>query len=398
MNRPHEEKTERQQTEHEALLVLEARSAETTGRLPPGVLRVQVTNLRNLVFWAFGVYLLLNFMDSIVLVLLLFTLGLFLAIALEPGMRWLSRRGVSRGVACGLLVLLLVAVGAVTLILAIPPIAEQANAFFSTLPEQAQRLQDRIDSYIHRYPALEQQLDKGNMVEQVTRWGQNALPQIGRYSLTIANGVLGLGLVFIIALYTLVDPKPLLRGVVHAFPRAQRFTVLRIVSRLLHQYQSWARAVFWLMLIIGALSGVGLQFIGVQNVLVFAVIAGILEVIPVVGPLLSAVPPILVTLAVDPTKALWVAALYTGIQFVENYLLVPRIMGSTLDLHPVSVLFSVAALGALFGPPGILLATPFCTTVKILYQEVYQRRMLGGTSESRRRGGKAGIRRGRRET
>lgn len=337
------------------------------------VLRVQIIDFRNLVLWAGGMYLGIQFLDAIAVTALHFLLGFFVAIALEPVMRWLSRHGLRRGFAAGILALLLSLSLIVITILALPPLAEQINSFVSTLPTKTRILQERIDAVLEQYPTLRRQIENVDFNNNAARWGSSAVLQIGRYSLTFFNGLMSLLLVIIIALYTLAAPGPLLRGMIGLFPKHYRFTLLRIVARLLRQYQAWTRTIVLLMFIVGTAAGVGLWVMGVENALIFAIIAGIGEVIPVAGPLLSAIPPLIVTLAVAPTQSLWVAVLYAGIQFLENYLLVPRLMGSNLDLHAISILFSVVALGSVFGPLGILIAAPVCVTIKILYQEIYQR-------------------------
>jgi predicted PurR-regulated permease PerM len=119
--------------------------------------------------------------------------------------------------------------------------------------------------------------------------------------------------------------------------------------------------------------GIGLWLIGAPMPILFGVIAGIGEAIPTIGPILSAVPPMIVMLGEDPNKALWVALLFLVVQQVENNILVPRIMASSLHLHAVSVLFFVVAMSALLGPVGILFATPACAVVKVLYQELFER-------------------------
>jgi len=167
------------------------------------------------------------------------------------------------------------------------------------------------------------------------------------------------------------------RGFVRAMPRAWRRTALRVLVRVSAQLQAWVRATFLMMLVIGVLCGAGLWAIGVQSPLLFGVVAGIGEAIPTIGPILSAIPPFVVTLAVDPAKAIWVLVLFFVVQQLENNLLVPRVMASSLNLHPVSVLFFVVAMGALMGPLGILLATPLCAATKVAYEEVYRRRILG---------------------
>lgn len=227
------------------------------------------------------------------------------------------------------------------------------------------------------HPAIRDYLRGVDLKERFSALGAIVLPRIGRYSLSLLSGILAGLLVLVITLYTLAHPEPLVRGIVRALPRGWRRTALRVLVRVSAQLQAWVRATFLMMLVIGVLCGAGLWAIGVQPPLLFGVIAGIGEAIPTIGPILSAIPPFVVALAVEPAKAPWVLVLFFVVQQLENNLLVPRVMASSLNLHPVSVLFFVVAMGALMGPLGILLATPLCAATKVVYEEVYRRQILG---------------------
>jgi predicted PurR-regulated permease PerM len=124
-------------------------------------------------------------------------------------------------------------------------------------------------------------------------------------------------------------------------------------------------------LIVGVATWIGLMLLGVPFALVFGVIAGIGELLPNLGPLLSSIPPILVALAVDPKLALWVALLFLVVQQLENNLIVPLVMARTLDLHPLSVIFMVLAMGTIFGVVGAIIAVPITVIIKTLYEELY---------------------------
>ncbi|HLJ57557.1 MAG TPA: AI-2E family transporter, partial [Chthonomonadaceae bacterium] len=91
----------------------------------------------------------------------------------------------------------------------------------------------------------------------------------------------------------------------------------------------------------------------------------------------SCIPPLLVMLANDPLKALWVVLLFIAIQQIEGNILVPRIMSTAMELHPVPVLFTVVVMGTLTGPIGLLLAIPLLAIIKIIYEETYLRRVAG---------------------
>lgn len=346
-------------------------------------MNVKVVNFRSLVIWAVVCYGLWLIADALALTLLLFGLAFFFAILLDPPIRWLDRRGLSRGMSVAAIALgLLLAVG-VGGYLAIPPLAEQIQETVHGAPAIGARLQQRAAALAEQYPFLQDYLRNERLGEQAGAFAKRALPQVGKYSLSLLSGLFSLLMVFILTLYTVASPHPLLRGALFALPKPHRKTALRILLRASAQLQAWVRATFWMMLVIGVLSGLGLWALGVRSPLLFGLLAGIGEAIPTVGPILSALPPFFVTLADDPAKAGWVLVLFLVVQQLENNLLVPRIMATAMKLHPVSVLFFVIAMGALMGPLGILLATPLCAIVKVVYQETYQKRLKAQDAERR---------------
>jgi predicted PurR-regulated permease PerM len=107
------------------------------------------------------------------------------------------------------------------------------------------------------------------------------------------------------------------------------------------------------------------------------VLSGFVEIVPTVGPIISAVPPTLVALTVSPTKALWVLGLYTFIQQLESNILVPWIMSNKVRLHPVTLLFFLLGMAEFLGVFGALIATPLAAVLKVLYMELYYRRIHG---------------------
>lgn len=334
---------------------------------------VRVVNLRSLIFWGLAVYLIFRFIDAIAFTVFLFVVAFFFAIVLDAPIRWLDRRGLSRGMSVTIIVLaILVGIG-LTAYFAVPPLVHEIGDLAKNVPRYAQNVQRRLEELVADYPALRQRIEQADIAKGLATVGQHILPQLGRFSLTFLGGLFSLLLVFVIMLYTIAQPKPLVRGVIMALPRPTRKTTLRVLLGITQQVQAWVRATFWLMVIIGLSCGFGLWALGVKSALLFGIIAGIGEAIPTIGPILSAIPPTIVAFADNPMKALHVIILFLVVQQVENHFLVPRIMASTLKLHTVSVLFFVVAMGTLIGPVGILLATPLCAAIKVVYKEVYVR-------------------------
>jgi len=354
----------------------EERKRRAPAKEPEAEKPVRVVNFRSLVFWALAIYLAYHLIDLITVTVTLFALAFFFAIVLDPPIRKLDRRGLSRGWSVAVIALVVLGGIALVLALAIPPLVQEGTDLVRNAPHYSRQLQLRIEGWLENYPLLKGQIEQIDLQARLNQLGQSVLPRVGTYSLGVLGGIFSFFVIFIITLYTLADPGPIVRGIVRAAPRQYRSVVLRILARISLQLQGWVRATFWMMLIIGVMCGVGLWAIGVKGALLFGIIAGIGEAIPTIGPILSAIPPIVVTLAgEDPNKAIWVAVLFLVVQQIENNLLVPRIMSATLNLHPVSVLFFVIAMGGLMGPLGILLATPLCAITKVVYDEVYRRRI-----------------------
>jgi predicted PurR-regulated permease PerM len=134
---------------------------------------------------------------------------------------------------------------------------------------------------------------------------------------------------------------------------------------------AWLGGQALLGLIIGVISAIGLATMGVPYFFVLAVIAGIGEMIPMVGPLLAAIPAVLVALTVSPGLALGVALFFWATQLLENNVLVPKVMGQTVGLNAVTVIASLLIGSQLLGFVGALLAVPTAAIIQVLFEEVY---------------------------
>ena len=339
--------------------------------------RVRVVNLHSLVLWGLAVYLLIRFVDAVALTLLFFMLALVLAIALDGPISRLQKYNLSRRFSVATLAFLLLTTVVLGGFLGAPTIEKQATETLGNIPKYTKNLQQRLEKATIRTPFIHDVVRKLNLQKNLTDVGQLSLPRVGKLSLDLLSGVLAVLLLIAVTFYAVGDPGPLVRGTLRALPKPYRGTGIRIFRRVKDQLQAWALATFWLMLIVGVLSGLGLWAIGVPSPLVFGIIAGLGEAVPVVGPIISCVPPLFVMLSNDPVKALWVVALFVIIQQIEGNILVPRIMGAAMKLHPVPVLFCVVIMGSLTGPIGLLLAIPLLAIVKIVYEETYLRRITG---------------------
>ena len=310
--------------------------------------------------------------------LLLFLMVFILSAVLNPAVAWLEGKGWPRILGAVAILGGIFAIFTVIGMLAVPPLLDEVRQFVGNLPDKQQRLTDYYNDLSARYPEIAAQLPPpGELVKMLTPRVTALLGQLGHYTITLLAGVVMLVLMLVLVLFTVANPVPLVVGLLSAVPERHRDRAATALARTLEQLKNWATGSLVLGLIIGVMTGVGLWGLGkatgnpIPYVLLFSVIAGIGEMIPNIGPVLSAVPPVLVALTIDPMLAVWVLVLFVVIQQLENNLIVPVVMGQSLDLHPLSVTFTVLVMGALFGLIGAIIAVPVCAIIKVCWQEFY---------------------------
>lgn len=181
--------------------------------------------------------------------------------------------------------------------------------------------------------------------------------------------LIGLG-----GLYAVANPnRQLLSPLIQVFPRNRRDDFRRLASLLGHRLVGWVKGTLMAMFAVGLLATVGLWIIGVKYAFLLGVIAGVLEIVPIVGPWVSGGIAVAVALLDDPGKALWVTALMIAVQQLENGLITPLAMSSAAKVHPFVTLFALILSGSLFGFLGIVLAVPLVllgwTVIEVLWVE-----------------------------
>jgi predicted PurR-regulated permease PerM len=149
-------------------------------------------------------------------------------------------------------------------------------------------------------------------------------------------------------------------------PDPRRDAARGLVEEMQQKVGAFVRGQGILCLFVGGICLVAFWAIGVPYPLVLALLAGGLEIVPYFGPILAAVPAILVALSTDPSMLLWVLVVIGGVQFVENNVLVPRIMDQSVGVHPVVTILALAGFGTLMGVAGVILAIPLAAIVQVL--------------------------------
>ena len=255
-----------------------------------------------------------------------------------------------------------VAIGAMV----IPPIVTQARELAMELP----RLLHNAQLWLINRGVLTREISAREAVQQTaTNTAQDTLGFVANAVLGVIGGVFGLITVLVLAFYLLVDSTSLVLVFLRLFPREKRARVEDACRRVTHKISAWLGGQLLLGAVIGSTAALGLFLLGVPFFWVLALIAGIGEMIPIVGPILSAVPAIAVALSVRPTLALGVLLFFIGQQQLENHLLVPKIMQRQVGISPVFIIIALLIGGSLLGVMGAILAVPTAAILQVLLEE-----------------------------
>jgi predicted PurR-regulated permease PerM len=326
-------------------------------------------------------------------VLFLFVVAGLVALLLDPLTRALQRARLPRGLSVAFVYLAFLAVLALIMFAVATAVVSEtktaANRFndYFTHPHagsgrtsaylDVDRLQRwlnthhlksiRIEQRGHRLVRQIQQRDVGKYTHRIVTFVEGAAISIGKTLFSVV-------LLLVVSIYMLLDMQRFGRWIDRRFPpRPGEESLLRSIE---HALASYVRGQVALSLIIGTSAGFGLWLLAVigllphaqQYALLFGAWVAVTEVIPYLGPWLGAIPPLIYALVVHPISALWVALLFLGIHQIEGHVVVPKVMGTALRLHPLLVIFGLGAGAELYGLPGALVALPLLAVCRAMWE------------------------------
>jgi predicted PurR-regulated permease PerM len=345
-------------------------------------------------------------------VVLLTFLGLLFGVALTAGVDRLERSRVPRGVGAVLIMLLFIGALAGVGAAAAPSITGQLRELKTQLPQAIGKIQrwvrDRqegVSQVLEQVngeqpdtgrpepgqaaepdegaaPAQAGQKESGG--EKQPGLGQGLTDQVGGvarhlfgfFSSTVA--VLGgIVLILFVAIFVAIDSRTYLDGLMHLFPHEARPRAREVLSATGMMLRRWLFTQFISMLAVGVLTAVVLLSLGVKAAIALGIIAGIMEFIPIAGPIIAAVPAIAMGFLDGPEKALYVTLAYIVIQQVEANLLYPLLMKKGLELPPVLTIFTQGVMSLVFGFAGLLVAVPMLAAVIVPIKMLYVRDVVG---------------------
>ncbi len=253
--------------------------------------------------------------------------------------------------------------------------------FGAQVRAQFEELQQTLPRAWHSFEAWLGETDLGERMLTAARdWspsGTALARNVGSLATATVGAIGNLLLVLVAGVYLALQPRIYRGGLLQLIPPQSRDAGRDAVNATGRALRLWLSAQLVGMVAIGVLTTIGLWMIGVPSALALGLLAGLAEFVPIVGPIIAAIPALLIALTLGWETFLWTLGLYLVIQQIEGNVIMPMVTRRAVNLPPALALFSIVALGLLFGPLGIVFGAPLAVVLFVLARELYVKRVLG---------------------
>lgn len=324
-----------------------------------------------------------------------FVVGLLFVYLLDPPIRWLARHGVRRSIA----ILIVYVVGIVAFVefmaLTLTPLVNEILRFISDFPKLAEDLDAQLKRLSHFYASLQ-------LPVPIRDWIDGMIAGIGRVGTPGGSSGGGLDLSFLVPLltgagsligvvfgylilpvwvaYLLKDRVTMVAAFDRSLPTTWRFDTWAVIRTAERVFGQWVRGQLILGVAVAIVTFIGLLILSQlvdpifgRYALLLSIIAGVLELVPIIGPIIAAIPAVLLAAIAGPAAVVAALLLYTIIQQVENNYFVPKIQGNAVELHPAAVMFAIIVGGSLAGLLGAILALPMAAAFRDVVRYLFRR-------------------------
>jgi len=328
-------------------------------------------------FKAVLVLILLYFFYLIRDILLLLFVSLILASALDPVVDRLQGKKIPRAISVMFIYLILFSLVAFILFTIVPPITQEMADLANNFPDYLQRVSGSFSSlndFSAKY-GIGQNIGSG--LDFINTNLRSATGGVLSTVSGIFGGVVSFFLVMVLTFYMVVEENAIKKLVWSIAPVEHQPYIMQLINRMQRKIGLWLRGQLILSFFIFILVYIGLLILGVKYALVLALIAGLTEFVPYLGPLIAAIPAVFLALTQSPLLALFVAILYYVVQLTENNILVPKVMQKTVGLNPIISITALLVGYQIAGIAGAILSIPVATAASILLGDLFAHKQAG---------------------
>lgn len=295
-------------------------------------------------------------------IILLLILALIFASAMEPLVDYLHERKFPRGLSVLMVYIVVLGLGSLVVYLMIPPVVEQFKILRQNLPQYSQVFQLQIGNF-----SLQEYLQQAFS-------GSGTGNSVVENTFGVFNGALDIIAVLVISFYLVAEEKGMKNFIAALFPAGRQEVVLQVIRKIQKKMGWWVIGQIIISFGIFIFTYFGLLILHVRFALALALVAGLFEIVPYIGPFLSAIPAIFIAFVQNPNNpalVLWVIVLYILVHEVEGYVLVPKIMEKTVGTSPLLTLLALLIGYQLAGVVGLVISVPLATALTVVTKEFW---------------------------
>lgn len=336
-----------------------------------------ITISTSTIFKLVGIFILFYLLFLIRDIILILFVSLILSSAFDPWVDWMQRRKIPRSVGILLIYLVLMSIIVATVYMLVPPMAKEISRFADNFPHYLEKLTESY-SAIKNYSASHGLLDQvKNSFGTITSNLQAAAGNIFSGVYSFFGGIFSMVLILVMTFYMTVEEEAIKKLVWALAPNKKRYYVMSLINRMQKKINAWLKGQLILSLSIFALTLAALTPLAAMDYkLVLAIIAGICEVVPYIGPTLGAIPAVFLAFTQSPWLALVVVGIYWIIQIIENNFLVPKVMQKAVGMNPIVSIAALMIGFSLGGVMGAILSIPVATAASVFIGDILEGRVM----------------------
>jgi predicted PurR-regulated permease PerM len=294
-------------------------------------------------------------------------ISLFVAFILMSGsaplVDFLVEKGTNRVLAVAITYILAIGLFALLIFSIVPPLVDQINGLVAKLPDYYKNAVDMLQS------GQLSVLTNENIVSLLSSRVTGALSNFLSVVLNIVGVFISFITIAVFTFYMLLERQKIKENIHVIFPGVEKKRVVELADKIEEKVGAWVRGQLVLMLLVGVTTYIALLILGVPYALPLAIVAGLLKAVPVIGPIIAAIPAILVAFVHSAVLAIAVLALYLLVEQITDNFISPLLMAKAVDLSPLVIIFALLVGGMLFGIVGALLAVPAAGIVQVIFED-----------------------------
>jgi len=340
--------------------------------------------LLGLIIWIFDIvsfvfYPIQVLLANVVLPVILATIAYYL---LRPILQFLVRIKIPK--IWGIIIILLSLIGIITLIivLVLPFLKTQFSTLIEEFPDYFMKLINTFDAFLRTsiFSSYYVNLNVDDLIDQIPQDIGNTLQEalggvangVGKVISTLTGLILAIVTVPFILFYLLKDGEKLPKYILKLMPPRMRADTAQVMKEADKQISAYIQGQILVAISIGIMVFIGFLIIGMEYALLLGVLAMITSVVPYLGPIIAITPAAIIAIVTSPFMLVKLAIVWTVVQLVEGKFISPQIMGKSLHIHPITIIFVLLTSGSLFGVPGVILGIPGYALLKVLVTHMYR--------------------------